>query len=212
MTTSLRSLLKDRGMTQSALAEATGLSTATISLMISGRRGYSRDSLTLIARALDVPVSALIAEPETTPDIYGLGESGVARVDQDTDDAPALAAQARQLAPSARQPALYIASRAYLWAAILPGDKIAVDIGEIKPGPGLVVAQIVDPQTAIGVSSVFRWAPPHLIALDAATHPVLTLVDGQVGRLWCNIVGPVRAVAREIAEAPNPALETAPAL
>jgi len=212
MTSAIRTLLKERGMTQAALAEATGLSTATISLMIKGDRGYSRASLSLIARALDVAVSALIAEPAAMPDIPGLGESGVEKIETAPGETLSLAAQARQLAPGARQPALYIASRAYLWAAILPGDKIAVDIGDSSPGPGLVVAQFVDPDTSAAVASVFRWAPPHLIALDAATHPVLTLTNGHVGRLWCNIVGPVRAVAREVTDAKTPALEKAPAL
>lgn len=209
MTKAIRTLLKDRGMTQAALANATGLSTATISLMIKGKRGYTRDSLAKIAAALDVPVSALIAEPDTAPGIPGLAESGVERITPTADDAQSLATQARQLAPGARQPALYIANRAHLWAAILPGDKIVVDIGEPAPGPGLVVAQFVDPQSADAVASIFRWAPPHLIALDAATYPVLTLSNGQVGRLWCNIVGPVRAVARVLDSAAEPQRVTA---
>lgn len=212
MTTAIRTLLKERRMTQAALAEATGLSTATISLIINSGRGFSKSSLGLIAKALDVPTSALLAEPPADAALSELGESGVERIKPDPKEAKALAEQARNLAPTARQPALYIASRAYLWAAILPGDKIAVDIGESAPGPGLVVAQFVDPDTSTAVSSVFRWAPPHLIALDAAAHPVLTLVNGHVGRLWCNIVGPVRAVAREINESTIPALETSPAL
>lgn len=192
----LRAILKSRGMTQAALAEATGLSTATISLMMAGKRGFSRESLGAIARTLDVDPAELMIDQGADQD-DGLHEPPVPSFEPAHSDEPALAALLAAAAPAAQHPAAYTARRAIPMAAIMAGDLLVIDLNTTARGGDLVLAQLVDPDTSETRAELYRWSPPHLVSLDAmSTDPVLAIENGAVGRLWCNIVGPVLAVLR----------------
>lgn len=59
---------KHRGLSQTELGEATGLSTATISQIENVKTGYSQANLEAIARALKVhPVDLLVCDPRKDP-------------------------------------------------------------------------------------------------------------------------------------------------
>ncbi|WP_130797324.1 helix-turn-helix domain-containing protein [Streptomyces otsuchiensis] len=61
----LRRLRQRRGVTLTALAETTGISTSTLSRLESGRRRASLELLLPIARAHRVPLDDLVGAPET---------------------------------------------------------------------------------------------------------------------------------------------------
>jgi transcriptional regulator with XRE-family HTH domain len=60
----LRGLRAQRGLTLSALTEATGISTSTLSRLESGRRRPSLELLLPIAQAYQVPLEELVGAPE----------------------------------------------------------------------------------------------------------------------------------------------------
>lgn len=59
-------LLDQKGMKQAELATAAGFSQASVSLYIHNKRQPNLQSLQAMARALDVPVSALLGDDELT--------------------------------------------------------------------------------------------------------------------------------------------------
>ncbi|HEY8480381.1 MAG TPA: XRE family transcriptional regulator [Spirillospora sp.] len=60
----LRSLRRERGVTLTALAEATGISVSTLSRLESGKRRPSLELLLPLARAHGVPLDELVGAPE----------------------------------------------------------------------------------------------------------------------------------------------------
>ena len=60
----LKGLRAERGLTLSALAEATGISTSTLSRLESGQRRPSLELLLPIAQAYQVPLEELVGAPE----------------------------------------------------------------------------------------------------------------------------------------------------
>lgn len=63
----IASLRRDRGWTQEGLAERVERNASFLARIESGKRRASLDTLILIAEALEVPLSALVAE-ESDPD------------------------------------------------------------------------------------------------------------------------------------------------
>lgn len=59
-------LLDEKGMRQAELADAAGFSQASVSLYIHNKRQPNLQSLQAMAKALDVPVSALLGDEDVT--------------------------------------------------------------------------------------------------------------------------------------------------
>jgi len=73
--TFIREWRKKKGWSQGELAEAIGVSTATISQIENGNTGYSQANLEAIARALECQVVDLLARDPRDPEgIWGLWE------------------------------------------------------------------------------------------------------------------------------------------
>ena len=64
----LREIREQKGLTQSQLASAAGLTQAFVCELESGRKSPSLKTLRTIARILDTPIDKLIAESEPNQD------------------------------------------------------------------------------------------------------------------------------------------------
>lgn len=60
----IKELLKEKGLTSKALAEALGVTTVTVSYIINGKTNPSLETVSRIAEVLGVPVWRLFASPE----------------------------------------------------------------------------------------------------------------------------------------------------
>lgn len=197
----LRDLIHQRGMTQAQAAELAELSPGQLSQMISGKRGFSRASLARIAEALGVGISDILGaqpnHPATQAETDALPCPDDCRLDDQT---------LRALAPSARSPASFLSTRPVIGAGILSGDQILIDLSTPAQLGEIVVVQVVDPDTTLAVSIVRRWIEPYLVEIGASSGaPVMRIDSGQCGRYWCNILGPVVAVIRQVPPRDNAA-------
>jgi transcriptional regulator with XRE-family HTH domain len=181
----LKPLLERRGMTQKELAERTGLSNPFVSLLASGQRRASPDTLERLARELGVGIADLF---DGAP---GMAESGVAPwtpAPTATDEPRAAAATAMKAA--ARHGFIYEATEAAPSIGVLPGDLVVADLQfDLRNGDTVVATALDDhggARTALG-----RWLPPWVIWGNGA-RPADRL--GANGRVAINgvVVGLVR--------------------
>lgn len=197
MLKNLDKLLRIRGMNQTQLAEASGLSTGMISQMKNGRRGFSPDSLSKLANALHVPDHVLMMDSVPPNLLPGFMENE-ARAFAPDAGSNGLKALLATLAPDASHPVIYVASKTVTALGIIAGDRLVVDLNETALAGEIVIARRVDPADGTAVTLIRRWIPPFLISFDpedtdAAMRPE---TDGE-NTTWCNIVGPVVATFRQ---------------
>lgn len=186
----LGALLKERGMTQAELSRQTDLSPGQLSLMISGQRGYSRESINRIAAALKVSPAEILQEDARATPIRSDAEAG-------SGETQLLPDILRALAPDASAPAIYVSGRAIPGANISTGDQLIVDLKRTARLGDLVLAQVVDPDTSASMAVIRRWIDPHLVETGVSSDaPVITISNGQFEHYWCNILGPIIAVIR----------------
>jgi transcriptional regulator with XRE-family HTH domain len=60
----IRVAMAKKDWTQEQLADESGLSRPTVSAIVNGKSGVLLESLSAIARALEIPLSELFTEPE----------------------------------------------------------------------------------------------------------------------------------------------------
>lgn len=67
----VRSLREERGISLSALARLAGVGKATLSGLENGTRNPTLETLYAVTAQLGVPLTAVLAEPATTPTVHG---------------------------------------------------------------------------------------------------------------------------------------------
>lgn len=184
----LKPLLKRRDMTQKELADRTGLSNPFVSLLATGQRRASPDTLERLARELGVGIADLFDGPP------GMAESAVAPwtpTPAGTDDPRTAAATAMRAA--ARHGFIYEATAAAPSIGVLTGDLVIADLQfDLRDGD-TVIATALDKHGGAR-TALARWLAPWVLWGDGASHAERL---GDNGRVAINgvVVGLVRGRA-----------------
>lgn len=181
-------ILRDKKLSQVALAERADISPGYLSEIIAGKKDPSLRTLSAIAEGLSVPVRELYAAagataPSPQP---GFSESDVKPLERDPAEARDYA---RLLAPGMRHPSLFQALRSTPLFGIFAGDLLLVDL---KPDLATGAMVLVNETTADGsaITTIRRLALPFLLTGDP-TDAVLRM-DTEVHSINAEIASVIR--------------------
>lgn len=136
----LASILSQKGMTQSALADQIGVKKGFMSEIISGKKSPSFETLIAIAAALGVSIGELFGEtPKAAPLSIGFHEGqAVPFAWRPTADSHDTSSEIAALKHGIRRPETYKVTSPVPWLALLPGDILIVDLGR-SPKDGEII-------------------------------------------------------------------------
>lgn len=194
-TMKLKSLLAQRGITQTELARLLGRDKSVITNLLQGRRQLKADEAGVIARMLGVSVAEILGLEEISGHV---SEAPLIPFQHE----PVQARRARQVVRregqyfleesgfTSKAYALEVRDESMNLAGLLPGDIIISELdAQYKPGQ-IVVAQHY--QGAGAVTVLRRYEPPFLLARSTRDNfPPLSLENGEA-----RVVSPVLKMVR----------------
>jgi transcriptional regulator with XRE-family HTH domain len=144
MQLNLGKVLKNKGITQSALAEAIDVNRSYVSELVSGKKTPSFEMLERILSALEVTPGELLGADENTGAKTGRPQT-YAETDVVSFSWPNTARLSiRDIAPDAVAPAAYKAGRSLPAFGILRGDLVIVDVNRKSREGDLVIANVLN--------------------------------------------------------------------
>lgn len=186
METAIKDLLKSKGMTQTALAEATGVSRSHMSEIISGNGNPSVTLLRAIADVLSVDIPDLFAKPAT-----GFAEAAVTPLDLSGSNSSA--SLAHVVAPDIVTPEYYRINRDMIALGLLSGDVLIVEKTNKAQNGDMVVVNVIDPDTQESETELRRVAMPWLVGDMTAQEPLVSMESDDQSRAIHGVVrGSVR--------------------
>jgi len=175
----IKERLPDERGSQVKLARALGLSSAKVSLILSGARRVQPHEIPKVLKFFD-------AEPDLTP--KGFSEPNVSPFTPKKTDLKTLG---RLLAPQAQHIATYGMLKDLLWLSLNRGDLLILDLKALPKLEATVIATIQDTDTGSATSHVCKWLSPWLVLDPQHGRSIQLESDGRVA-----ILGVVCAIIR----------------
>lgn len=165
MKLALKTLLAERGMSQTALADEIGKTRGYVSLLVRGERTPSADTIARIARALNVTPGTLL--DEAPGEHQGFGEQLQPVLSRRLKPGDLAALMTRR----PHTPALYEVREGVPAFGYLPGDILVTDLNaRPRMGDIVLVNRLAEHGTAS--TELMRWLEPWLLTADPADAPV----------------------------------------
>lgn len=162
------------------LARATGIAADKITKILNGQRRVSAREAAEIHRYFFPGATPGLAEPPATFSPQAV-------------PVPIAHGIAAQLAPDVRRPMAYQIARAMTSFMLAAGDVLIIDTDVTNGDNGLVVVNVLDPDTGSAETQLRRAWHQHLIALDPNDpEPVIAMAHDA----RCGIIGTVAASYR----------------
>jgi transcriptional regulator with XRE-family HTH domain len=197
--TKLKTLMTERGVTQTELARLLGRDKSVVTHLLQGRRQLKADEATLIARLLGVPVAELLGVGGESYAQSGVEEGGLIpfhHAPQKARRRPQVVQRdgkyflAEKAGSSEKAFALEVHDDSLNLAGILPGDIVISELDAACRAGDIVVVQHYHKSGA--ETLVRRYEPPFL--MSHSTNPAWRPLN--VGEDDVRLVSPVKRLVR----------------
>lgn len=196
MKLNIKPLLRQKGITQTALAEAVGIQRGYMSEIISGKKDPSHDTLIKIFAALDAdPSEAFGAQKNLPPaaDTFaltiepsgGFAESqarlweGMPAISPDDINHPIKIAQSKL-----KHPIAYEVTKSLASLALLRGDVLVVDLGQPMRDGDLILIGVADATGHETQTLIRRYQSPFAISAEAGDTQMVINLDTSNTAAW----------------------------